>query len=536
MWLLYFVNGFNQSITGNLAPYITSEFEAHSLVPLIQVVSSIMGAATYMPLAKILNLWDRSVGFALMAGFATLGLILAASCKGIGVYCASQVFYSIGFTGMIFAIDVITADTSTLRDRGLAYAFTSSPYIITAYAGPTAAARFYENNWRWAYGSFAIILPVFAAPLVLIMRYARKQAEIKGLLPAAPPASNRTFIESVKHYTIEFDGKLLISIVRLVSHAQQANSSLLVLGTFLLLAGLVLTLIPFNLAGSSANGWAQDYIIAMLVLGIVCIIAFGLNEKFLAPVPFLQWDILKSRTVMGACALDVCYQISYYCWLSYYTSFLQVNSGQSLQVAGYISSIFDVVSGVWLFVVGFAIKRTSRFRWILYWAVPLYMLGQGLMIYFRKPDQEVGYLIMCQIFLAFAGGAMIIVQQVAVLAASDHQNAAGSLAFLGVFGNIGGSVGGSVSGAIWQGTLPGALQRFLPAESLPDWESIYEDLDLQLSYPKGTETRLAIEKAYSLAQQHMVICGTAVMALSLIWMFVIKDIKLDRKQTKGVLF
>ena len=295
-------------------------------------------------------------------------------------------------------------------------------------------------------------------------------------------------------------------------------------------------MIPFNLAGSSANGWSQDYIIAMLVLGVVCIIAFALNEKFLAPVPFLQWEILRSRTVMGACALDVCYQISYYCWYLYYTSFLQVNSGQSLQTAGYISSIFDVVSGLFLFAVGFAIKKTSRFRWMLYWAVPLYMLGQGLMIYFRKPDQPVGYLIMCQIFLAFAGGAMIIVQQVAVLAASDHQNVAGSLAFLGVFGNIGGSVGGSVSAAIWQGTLPGALQRYLPADALPDWESIYEDLEVQLSYPKGTETRLAIEKAYSVAQQHMVICGTAVMALSLIWMFVIKDIKLDRKQTKGVLF
>jgi MFS family permease len=209
MWLLYFVNGFNQSITGNLAPYITSEFEAHSLVPLIQVVSSIMGAATYMPLAKILNLWDRSVGFALMAGFATLGLILAASCKGIGVYCASQVFYSIGFTGMTFAIDVITADTSTLRDRGLAYAFTSSPYIITAYAGPAAAAKFYEHNWRWAYGSFAIILPIFAVPLVLIMKYARNQAKAKGLLPPAPEASGRTFSQSAKHYVIEFDGKTI---------------------------------------------------------------------------------------------------------------------------------------------------------------------------------------------------------------------------------------------------------------------------------------------------------------------------------------
>jgi MFS family permease len=207
MWLLYFINGFNQSITGNLAPFITSEFEAHSLVPLISVVSSIMGAATYMPLAKILNLWDRWVGFALMAGFATLGLILAASCNGIGVYCASQVFYSIGFTGMTFSIDVITADTSSLKDRGLAYAFTSSPYIITAYAGPAAAAKFYANNWRWAYGSFAIILPCFAVPMVGILNYAKRQAKAKGLLPPAPPKSGRTFAQSFKHYVIEFDGE-----------------------------------------------------------------------------------------------------------------------------------------------------------------------------------------------------------------------------------------------------------------------------------------------------------------------------------------
>lgn len=118
-------------------------------------------------------------------------------------------FYSIGFTGMTFAIDVITADTSSLRDRGLAYAFTSSPYIITAYAGPAAAAKFYENNWRWAYGSFAIILPIVASPLVILMKYAKNQAKAKGLLPPAPPASGRTFLESVKHYVIEFDGEFL---------------------------------------------------------------------------------------------------------------------------------------------------------------------------------------------------------------------------------------------------------------------------------------------------------------------------------------
>lgn len=91
MFLLYFVNAFQSSITGNLSAYITSGFEEHSLLPVIVVVSSIMGSATYMPLAKVLNLWDRSIGFIVMAGFATLGLILSATTTNIYTYCAAQV-------------------------------------------------------------------------------------------------------------------------------------------------------------------------------------------------------------------------------------------------------------------------------------------------------------------------------------------------------------------------------------------------------------------------------------------------------------
>jgi hypothetical protein len=91
MFLLYFVNAFQSSITGNLSAYITSGFEEHSLLPVIVVVASSMGAACYMPVAKILNLWDRSVGLLIMAAFATLGLVLSASCTDIATYCASQV-------------------------------------------------------------------------------------------------------------------------------------------------------------------------------------------------------------------------------------------------------------------------------------------------------------------------------------------------------------------------------------------------------------------------------------------------------------
>lgn len=91
MWLLYFVNAFQSSLTANLSAYVTSGFQSHSLIPVISVVSSVMGAATYMPLAKILNLWDRSIGFLLMTIFATIGLVLSATSENIAIYCASQV-------------------------------------------------------------------------------------------------------------------------------------------------------------------------------------------------------------------------------------------------------------------------------------------------------------------------------------------------------------------------------------------------------------------------------------------------------------
>lgn len=109
---------------------------------------------------------------------------------------------------MIFCIDVITADTSTLRDRGLAYAFTSSPYIISAFAGSKASEGFYDTNWRWAYGAFSIILPFVALPLFILLRFNLHKAKKNGMWQPKEK-SGRTFVQSVIHYIKEFDRKLV---------------------------------------------------------------------------------------------------------------------------------------------------------------------------------------------------------------------------------------------------------------------------------------------------------------------------------------
>ncbi|KAI7853430.1 major facilitator superfamily-domain-containing protein [Circinella umbellata] len=514
IWFLYFVNAFQSSILYNLLPYVTSEFSTHSLLNIIYIVASAISAAIYIPLAKVLDLWGRAEGFLIMVTFATLGLVMMAACNNLPTFCAAYVFYSIGFGGMIFSVDVITADASKLKNRGLAFAFTSSPYIITAFAGAKASEGFYENiSWRWGFGAFSIIFPVVAAPLYFILKFNLRKAEKQGVLHKEK--SNKTILQAVWYYFIEFD----------------------VVGVFVFSAGLTVFLLPFTIADSAPDGWGTPYIIAMIVVGFVMLFVFIFYEVYIAPVPLFNWKLLRDRTVIGACLLNATYQISYYCWFNYFTSFLQVVNDLTIAESGYVGNTFDVVSGLLLLGVGFLIRKTGRFKWLLYIAVPLYIFAQGLMIYFRRPNQSVGYLVMCQVFTSIGGSIFIIVVQLAILAAVDHQHVAATLGLLSVVGTVGNAIGPTICGAIWTNTFQPALIRLLPTSELENLDLIYEDLPTQLSYEVGSETRLAIQEAYGYAQTRMLAAGTGIMGLAIIWTFLIRDIDLKKvSQVKGTVF
>ncbi|KAI0162069.1 general substrate transporter [Xylariaceae sp. FL1272] len=514
IWALYFVNGFQSSILYNLLPYATSEFESHSLLNVIYVVGDSFSAAVFIPLSKILDVWGRAEGFLIMTIFATLGLVIMAASGGIATFCAAYVFYLTGFSGMTYCVDVITADASKLKNRGLAYAFTSSPYIIIAFAGPTASQDFYEKyGWRWGFGAFSIVFPIVAAPLYFILKANLRKAKEQGVM--VREKSGRTLLQKIWYYIMEFD----------------------IVGVVLFSAGLIVFLLPFDIATSAPYGWRTPYIIAMIVVGFLMLFFFAAWEKFFAPSPMFKVQFLKDRTVIAACLLDATYQISYYCWDNYFSSFLQVVNDVTVAQAGYIVNIFDIVSGLLLIGTGYLIRRTGRYKWTLYIGVPLYIFAQGLMIYFRRPNQSVGYLIFLQVLISIGGSVFIICEQLAVLAAVDHQHVATALALLNVVGTVGGALGAAISGAIWTNTFPNALLRNLPADALDNFDLIYEDLATQTSYAIGTPTRLAIQESYGQAQTIMLAAGTGIMALSLVWMVMFRNINLKEKpQVKGMVF
>ena len=420
----------------------------------------------------------------------------------------------IRFNGISYTISIFIADTSHLKNRGLMLAFASSPYIITVWVGgPLATAFLNGPGWRWAYGSFAIITPAICSPLLALFVHNYRKAAKAGLLPKREE-HNRTWFESVKYYLVEFD----------------------VVGLLLIVAGLALFLLPFNIYSRQPDGWRSPLIISFVAVGGLLVIAFAMWEKFLAPKTFIPYELLTDRTVLGACVLAGTLFISFYIWDQYFFSFLQVVVGLNLTHASYVMNIYSIGSCFWSLVVGFLIRYTGRFKWLaLYFGVPVTILGIALMLNFRHAGVPVGYLVMCQIFIAVSGGTLVICEQVAVMAATSHQYVAVVLAIEGMFASIGGAVGSTVAAAIWNGLFPSRLLEYLPEETKGNFTEIYGSLPVQLSFEPGSPTRDALNAAYGEAQKWMLVSSTAIQVISIISVLAWRDIKIkDFKQVKGL--
>lgn len=227
IFLCSFASALQWQIISNLTPYVTSEFSSHSLIPTISIVASVLSGVLKLPIAKIIDLWGRPQGLFVVVVLATVGLVLMASCSNIRTYAAAQVrrespqshlgrlrandsaqvFYQVGLSGFTYILDIIVADTSSLKNRALAFAFSTSPSIITTFIGPVIARAFYErSSWRWAFGASSIFFFCLSLPIVIILMVNTRKATRLGLLRSDTGRGVRAR-KSFRHYVDEYDGE-----------------------------------------------------------------------------------------------------------------------------------------------------------------------------------------------------------------------------------------------------------------------------------------------------------------------------------------
>lgn len=512
IWIVFFVMLMQQASSSALIPYVTSAFQYHSLTPTIGIISSIFGGICNLTIAKILDIFGRQKGYAISLMLATLGLVMMAATNSIEMYAAAQVFSTVGSTALFFTVSIFVADTTSMRNRGVMTALTASPNLITTWlGGPISEAFLKGPGWAWCYGLFAILVPMLCAPLLVVLTINYRRAKKQGIITEEPSAG--TPWQAFLYYCREFDA----------------------FGLLLLSGGMAMFLLPFNLYSFQPDGWKSPLIIGLLVAGVVVIAAFVLWERGSAPKTFIPFDLLRDRNVAGSCVLGAVLFISFCCWNSLFSSFLQVVNGLSVTEASYVTQIYNIGSTFFAIFAGIVIRYTGRFKSMtLYGAIPIYTLFMGLMIHFRTPGTKIGYIIMCQIFLACSSGVMTLTPAISAMSAATHQHVAVVMAVLNMASNIGSAVGFTIAGAVWQAVFPVKLAEYLPVEELENLMNIYGIIDVQLSYPEGSPARVAIQRAYADAQSMMLTVGTVIWVVGLVAVACWRDTNVRNiKQVKG---
>jgi hypothetical protein len=184
-------------------------------------------------------------------------------------------------------------------------------------------------------------------------------------------------------------------------------------------------------------------------------------------------------------------------------------------------------------ILAIAIRLLGRFKYLTLSMMCLNFLGVALMIHFRQPSQGIGYVIMCQIFIAFGGGSMVICEDMAVMAAAPHADVASMLALIGLFSSVGGAIGQAVSGAIYTNKFPAALDRALPGNATQN-AALYGSLSVQLQYPLGSPERDAVIYAYADTQRYLTIAATCFLVPCFVCISVWTDFKVkELRKVKG---
>lgn len=514
LYLMACATSLEQQTVNLLLPFATSSYGVHSLLATVTVVQAIVNSVIKPPMGKIADVFGRFESFTFAVVVYTVGYIQQAASNNINTYASAQIFYAAGSQGLQVLQQIFIADTTDLLNRALFSTIPDIPFLATVWIGPEIAGSILPN-WRWGYGMWAIILPVAFLPLALALFLNQRKAGKMGLLPRSPFNDKSIFyVLKTLWYELDFFGLLLLA------------------------AAVSLILIPLTIATRQSDGWASGKIIAMLVVGIVCLIVFPFWErsKTLAPRAFFPRDLFRERTVLAGIAIAFFYFMAFYLSVyPYFSSYLIIVHNKGVTAAGHVTQVFTFTSTVSSVVVSFLIKYTGHYKYFVTLGACIYMMGLGLMYRYREEGVSTATLVGCQIATGIGGGLLNVPAQLGVQASASHQEVAAATAVFLTILEIGGAVGSAISGAIWTSSVPDKLERYLPTEIKDQASLIYGNVTLaSTGWAMGTPERMAINRAYQETMHTLLTVAVCVAAPLIPLSLLMKNYKLGKMPQKVV--
>ncbi|KAG6840370.1 hypothetical protein C0991_007145 [Blastosporella zonata] len=495
--LAAYIYSLDGSTTYTYLSYAASEFEDHTLISTIQVAQSMIIAVGKPVIAKFADVTSRGAAYTIVLIFYVIGYIVIASAKNIETVAGGIILYAIGYTGLQLLTQIIIADITTLKWRGLVLSLISMPFIINAFVGANISANIVTGaGWRWGYGMFAILIPVSLLPLISTLLWAENKARKLGIVPKRN-ASGRSLSQRILRGADKLD----------------------VPGLLLIGASVALILLPLTLSSTAKGGWHNASMIAMIVVGCVLIPVIGFYEFKFARFPVVPHRFVVNRSVVIASAIGAFDFISFYISYTYLYSYIVIVKPWSLVNTTYFTQTQTVALTVFGIAAGIGMRYLRRYKHLLIIGLAIRLLGVGLMIHSRGADGSDAELVWTQLLQGIGGGFAAVASQVGAQASVPHSDVAMVTAVVLLVTEIGGAIGGGIAGAIWSNIMPGKLAAHLSFLSQDERDALFGSITAALEYDRGTPIREGVIAAYGDVMKVMTIVATVFAVIPLFLSF-----------------
>ena len=418
--LVLFLASLDQTIVATALPTIVGELggvEHLSWVVTSYLLASTVSGPVY---GKLGDLYGRKIVLQTAIVIFLVGSALCGIAQNMGELIAFRALQGLGAGGLIVTTMAVVGDIFPPRDRGRYQGFFGAVFGISTVIGPLLGGFLVDHlSWRWI---FYVNLPVGIAALVAIA------------VAFHPRTSSR------KH-EIDYAGAVL-------------------------LAGGLSGIVLYTSLGGTTYDWAAPQMVAMLVLGVVLLVAFAFVERSAAE-PILPLSLFRNRTFATTSAIGFIVGLALFGSVTFLPLYLQIVKGQSPTLSGL--QLTPMMAGLLVtsIVSGNLISRFGRYR-------PFPIIGTAVMtvalallatLEVQTPTWRIS------LYMVVLGLGLGMVMQVLVLAVQNavaYEQLGVATSGSTLFRQVGGSIGVALFGAIFANQLHTELAaRLPPGASVP---------------------------------------------------------------------